>query len=212
MQSQGSKNFAGELEKSKNVGVVANADFALDALCAAVGLSELIKVFLESLEDYVVSVYYLENLPHGADIITDKVKIFNKIGEKTLYIRFPSKGVEKVQYDLDETKKRFQLSLVGFKGSIKNKKAVEMKEEREHFDMLVGVGFKDEEEFFKKVPYAKKADKTFVFNKENLEGISLTEGVIDLFFKEKVKPSHNASLAFFTALSFQETADLSDSQ
>ncbi|PIR43245.1 hypothetical protein COV24_03795 [candidate division WWE3 bacterium CG10_big_fil_rev_8_21_14_0_10_32_10] len=195
------KNFTKDLQESKNIAIIADSTKRLDSLCASIGLSELIKTFLGKKSSYVVSVYFLGALPLGFDVIKKQVKVFNKIGEKTLYIRFPADNVEKVQYDFDEIKKEFNLGLVGYTYS--DKCNVTFDEIFEKFDMAVGVGFKDNKDFVNKVPYIKKIPQ-FIFNKNNLDGSSLVEGVIDLFFKENVKPSKKASLSFFTFLSRSE--------
>lgn len=202
--AQENKNFSKDLKDSSNIAVIANTPNGLDALCASIGIRELIYSFLKDKDDFSVEVYYLDNLPHGSEVFEKDIKIYNKIGEKTLKINFPTEKTEKIQYNFDEKSKKFEIQLVGFKGSLEdNKSQVDFKVDTETFDLVVGVGFKSDSSLFEAVPYVKDVP-AFIFNRKNMQGDTLCNGVIDLYFKEKVVPSKLASLAFFTALSYQK--------
>lgn len=191
-------DFTNNLKKSTNIAIIANDKLGLESLCASIALSEIINKFLETETDFVVSIYFLSDLPKEFESIKDKIKVFNKIGEKTLYLKFSAETVEKVIYNIIDNTKEFELGLVGFKGKKPAKESLSIREEEEKFEMVVGVGFENTEEFEKNVPYVRKIENKFVFNKTNLIGETLVDGVMDLFLKEKVKPTKIASLAFAT--------------
>ncbi|HHH14121.1 MAG TPA: hypothetical protein ENJ78_00245 [candidate division WWE3 bacterium] len=185
-----------------NIAIIANPSMGLDALCASIGLKELIKLSLkDKKQDISIDIYYLATLPFGAEILRDKAKVKNKLGEKSLEIEFPAESLEKVLYDYNQEKKSFKISLVGFKGKKPLKKEISFKEVKEEFDLMIGLGFKDIKEFERYHTEIKSTSKKEVFNKENLKSKSLTEGIMDLFYSEKIKPSKTASVAFFTYLS-----------
>ncbi len=189
-------DFTLSLKKSTNIAIIANPKLGLESLCASIALSEIINKFLETEKDYVVSVYYLSDLPKEADELSQKIKIYSKIGEKTLYVTFPAETVDKVTYAIKETSKEFELGLIGFKGKKPVKDLLKIVEEEEKFEMVVGVGFSDEKELEDSVPYSKKIENKFIFNKTNLIGDTLVDGVMALFLKEKVKPTKLSGLAF----------------
>ena len=90
------------------------------------------------------------------------------------------------------------MGLVGFKGKKPVKDLFKILEEEEHYEMVVGVGFIDNKEFIEAVPFIKKIENQFLFNRTNLIGYTLGDGVMDLFLKEKIKLTKLASLAFVT--------------
>lgn len=191
-------DFTTNLKKSSNIAVIANTEYGAESLCASVALSEMIYKFLEKESDYLVSIYYLDTLPIGINNLAKKIKIYNKIGEKTLYVSFKANGVEKITYNLVEETNNFEIGLVGYTGKKNVKDILNTRVEEENIEMVVGVGFDSEEDLEKKVKYTKKISKKFVFNKKNLNGDTLVDGALDLFLREKVKPSKLASLAFST--------------
>lgn len=193
-------DFSANLKKSKNIAIICDITKGLDSLCSAIGLRELILAFLKAEDQFSAEVYYLAPIPQEALELADSLTIFNKIGERTLYIKFPSQNVEKVTYDFDVKKKEFNLGLTGFKKVKGYKDKIEFKEEQEKFDFAVGIGFEDKKDFENIVPFVKTIKNQFIFNKKNLKGSSLVEGIIDVYFTEKVKPSKLASLALFTGL------------
>lgn len=194
-------DFNSNLKESKNIAVVVNTEKGLEGFCAAVALTELINTFLSKSQGFNVSTYYLSSFPLGSENLVKRLKVKSKIGEKTVYIKFPIESVSKVTYDYDDSEKEFKIGLVGVKGKTVEKEKVNFKEQREKFDMCIGVGFASEDKFANQVPYVKKSKHAFVFNKKNLGGTNLVDGVIQLYFSENVKPNRNASLAFFTFLS-----------
>jgi len=200
MQQNKIGDFSNNLKNSKNIAIVCDTTKGLDSLCAAIGLRELITAFLKEEENFSAEVYFLSPLPEGSEEFTQNITIFDKIGEITLYIKFPSENVEKVTYDFDNKKKEFNLGLTGFKKVKGYKEKIEFKEERENFNYVVGIGFEDKKEFETIVPYVKTIKNQFIFNHKNLKGDSLVEGVVDIYFTEKVKPTKLASLALFTGL------------
>lgn len=194
-------DFNSNLKNSKNIAIIANGNKGLESFCAGVALLELVNTFLSKTDGFSVSLFYLSSLPIGSEVLSKKVKVKTKIGEKTVYIKFPIESVSKVTYDWDDSEKEFTVGLVGVKGKTVKKDKVHFIEQREKFDMCIGVGFTNEENFVKQIPYVKKSKHLFVFNNKNLEGANLVDGVIQLYFSENVKPNDVASLAFFTFLS-----------
>lgn len=189
------RDLTTNLKKSTNIAIVANFKLGLESLCASVSLSEIIAKFIGVEGHYALSIYYLDVYPAGCEELTKKVKIYNKIGEKTLYIKFPVKSVEKVTYRLIENDTYFELGLVDFKGKKPVNKTLSIWEDRERIEMLVGVGFENEAELEKLVPYSKKIINKFLFNKSNLRGDNLVSGVMELFLREGVTPTNIAGLA-----------------
>jgi len=200
MQENKIGDFSKNLKNSKNIAIICDTTRGLDSLCAAIGLRELITAFLKEEENFSAEVYYLAPLPSDSLDFTQGLTIFDKIGERTLYISFPSDNVEKVTYDFDAKRKEFNLGLTGFKKVKSYKEKIVFKEEREHFDFAVGIGFGDKKEFETIIPYVKTVKNQFIFNDKNLKGGSLVEGIVDIYFTEKVKPTKLASLALFTGL------------
>lgn len=191
--------FSKNLKISRNVAIIANPEFGIDSLCAAVGLGELVKEFI-SQNDTSVSVFYPDVVPSSANTLLSQVKVHKKFGEKTLYFTFPSNRVSKVVYDYLENEKRFRVGLVGVDSNVVDFNKVEHRVTQEEYDMCVGVGYISESVFKEYLSKSKNCANYFVFNKQNLKKESLTEGVIDLYFNENVVPSRIASLSFFTYL------------
>ncbi len=184
-----------------NIAIIANPLNGLDSLCASIALKELIKSAIPKNRNISVDIYYLDNLPFGSEILKDTSKIKNNLGEKSLEITFPTTNTSKVTYNYEQKAKVFKINLIGFEGKIPLKKDIKFKEVKETFDLIIGMGFKDIknfEEYHKEIETAKRKE---IFNIKNLNSKSLTEGIMDLFYKEKIKPNKTASLAFFTYLS-----------
>ncbi len=190
------------LKNSKNIAIVADTLCGEDSLCASISLMELIKEFLVSLEGFVVSVYLIGEIPPKCEKLLEDTKVYQKIGVRTLNITLQVNSADKILYDFEKENKKFNFSLVGFKGSkkdiIKNTKYVVTKEK---IDFVIGLGFKSESDLEAKIPYTKKIHDKHIFNTETMKSKSLCDGVFDMFCKEGIHPSSVASKAFFTYFS-----------
>lgn len=190
------------LKSSRNIAIIADVTSSADSLCASIALMEIVREFLASSENFIISVYYLGDIPQVCEKLLADTKIYQKIGVRTLNIMLPIKEVDKILYNFEKESTEFKFSLVGFKGKaagvIKNTK---YKIESEKIDFIIGVGFKSESHLEKQVPYAKKIPNKHIFNKENMKSKSLCDGIFDIFCKEGIRPSQVASKAFFTYFS-----------
>jgi len=194
------RDFSEKLKKSLNIAIIANPKNELDSLCASIAFKQIVDVFLDLNQEYRTSIYYLnDKLPTEHTVFNEKIKIFSKIGQKTTRISINTGNVEKVMHSF----KNSAVDLVITNNSVKiDTKSISIVEENEKIDFVIALGYGKKEELIKDVDYVKDVEDIFCFDKKIAfkKAKSLTEGVMTMFFDEKVKPNKLSALAFFTKL------------